>query len=89
MTNDLPEIARASRCAVVHALRALERKGCNGEAARAFMMFDRWLDLVRVLFCENPSVLKNNRALKIVRHGSKWLQIQILETEIRTRGYSV
>lgn len=81
---DFPEIARASRLAVELALLTLVRKDFPGEAARARVMFDRYLEDVRLLLCSSPRIA-TAPALIVVRQAAAFVRHSVLKAELASR----
>ena len=85
MNLDFVQVARASRLAVKAACRRLESKDFVGEAARARMNSDIWIEHVRLLICGSATKVAEAPALRVVRHAAMWVSREILAQELRTR----
>ena len=85
MKLDLPKISQAANLALVKACRRLDKAGCNGEAARAWSLADRWRGIAALLITQNADSLRTPSAFKVVRQLSSVLMRKIIEVELSSK----
>lgn len=87
MNLDFPKLAQAANLALVRACRRLRKNGCDGEAARAWSMADRWREHAKLLITLNAERLKPAPARQVVRELSVVLCCDILKVELGTHHH--
>lgn len=85
MNLEFSNVARASRLAFRLAYRRLIASGFSGEAERARIMADRYVEDERLLLCSSPRCA-DAPALKVVRQLATFIRRAVLMAELRARG---
>jgi hypothetical protein len=88
MNLDFPCVARASRLAFALAYRRLLDSGFTGEAERARVMADLYVDDARALLCSSPRCA-SAPALLVVRQLAAFIRRAVLLAELESRKKGV